>query len=82
MREGLDEEWVWFQQVLIDSDITLQKHKEKFKNSLIVSSEEFKNKIEISAQEFNTTGHKHSSLYSFRCSCILSLSVYHAEFSL
>ncbi|XP_075307002.1 dynein axonemal heavy chain 2 [Odontesthes bonariensis] len=62
MREGLDEEWVWFQQVLIDSDIMLQKHKEQFKNNLILSSEEFKKKIESTVQEFSTGGPFHSTL--------------------
>ncbi|XP_070785989.1 dynein axonemal heavy chain 2 [Enoplosus armatus] len=52
----LNGEWVWFQQVLIDSDVMLQKHKEKFKNSLILSSEEFKKKIQTTLLEFNSTG--------------------------
>ncbi|XP_062301425.1 dynein axonemal heavy chain 2 [Scomber scombrus] len=56
LREVLNGEWVWFQQVLIDSDIMLQKHKERFKNSLLLSSEEFKTKIQTTVQEFNTTG--------------------------
>ncbi|XP_042256267.1 dynein axonemal heavy chain 2 [Thunnus maccoyii] len=62
LREVLNEEWVWFQQVLIDSDIMLQKHKEKFKNSLILSSEEFKKKIQTTVQEFNSTGPFDSAL--------------------
>uniref|UniRef100_A0A8P4KIS1 Dynein axonemal heavy chain 2 n=1 Tax=Dicentrarchus labrax TaxID=13489 RepID=A0A8P4KIS1_DICLA len=62
LREVLNEEWVWFQQVLIDSDIMLQKHKEKFKNSLILSSEEFKKKTENTLQEFSSTGPFNSSL--------------------
>ncbi|XP_074478915.1 dynein axonemal heavy chain 2 [Sebastes fasciatus] len=62
MREVLDGEWVWFQKVLIDSDIMLQKHKEKFKSGLIHSSEEFKKKIETSLQEFNSTGPFNSTL--------------------
>ncbi|KAG7240073.1 hypothetical protein INR49_027927 [Caranx melampygus] len=62
MREVLNEEWVWFQQVLIDSNIMLQKHKEKFKNSLILSAEEFKKKIQTALQEFNNTGPFHSSM--------------------
>ncbi|KAM6908918.1 dynein axonemal heavy chain 2 [Xenentodon cancila] len=62
MREGLNEKWMWFQQVLIDRDIMLKKNKEKFSNNLILSSAEFKKKIEIAAQEFNTTGPFHSAL--------------------
>uniref|UniRef100_A0A672FP66 Dynein axonemal heavy chain 2 n=1 Tax=Salarias fasciatus TaxID=181472 RepID=A0A672FP66_SALFA len=60
--EGLDEEWVWFQQVLIDSDIMLQKHKEKFKNGLVSSSEELKKKVESSLQEFKARGPFDSAL--------------------
>lgn len=72
LREVLNEEWVWFQQVLIDSDIMLQKHKEKFKNSLILSSEEFKKKIQTIVQEFNSTGH------TLCCTTHRSLSVAHS----
>lgn len=64
MRDVLNREWMWFQQVLIDSEIMLQKHKEKFKNSLILSSEEFKKKTQITLQEFNSTGHTFSFLFS------------------
>nr|XP_019958870.1 PREDICTED: dynein heavy chain 2, axonemal [Paralichthys olivaceus] len=62
MLEELNGEWVWFQQVLIDSDIMLQKDKEKFKSSLVQSSEEFKTKIETTLQEFNSTGPFDSAL--------------------
>ncbi|XP_041842513.1 dynein heavy chain 2, axonemal [Melanotaenia boesemani] len=62
MREGLNEEWVMFQQMLIDSDIMLQKNKEKFKNNLILSSEEFKTKIENTVEEFNKKGPFSNSL--------------------
>ncbi|XP_055012614.1 dynein axonemal heavy chain 2 [Boleophthalmus pectinirostris] len=56
LREVLNEDWVWFQQVLIDCDVTLQKEKERFKNRLLISSEEFKKKIQSTVQEFNSTG--------------------------
>lgn len=56
MREVLNDKWVKFQQVLIDSDIMLQEHKEKFKNSLMIASEEFKKKTETTVQEFNNKG--------------------------
>ncbi|XP_078020536.1 dynein axonemal heavy chain 2 [Epinephelus lanceolatus] len=62
MHEVLNGEWVSFQQVLIDSDMMLQKHKEKFKNSLILSSEEFKKKIQTTLNEFNSTGPFDSAL--------------------
>lgn len=57
MREVLNDEWVWFQQVMIDSDIMLQKHKEKFQNSFVLSFEEFKKKIQGTLQEFHSTGY-------------------------
>ncbi|KAK9521280.1 hypothetical protein VZT92_021099 [Zoarces viviparus] len=53
MREVLDGDWVWFQQVLIDSEIMLQKEKESFTNSIIP---EFLKKIKTIVQEFNSTG--------------------------
>nr|XP_046242172.1 dynein axonemal heavy chain 2 isoform X2 [Scatophagus argus] len=56
LREALNGEWVWFQRVLINSDTMLQEHKEKFKNSLMLSSEEFKKKIQNTVQEFNYRG--------------------------
>ncbi|XP_054461370.1 dynein axonemal heavy chain 2-like [Anoplopoma fimbria] len=59
MREVLNGEWVWFQQVLIDSDIMLQKQKEKFRNSIIP---EFMKKIETILQEFNSRGPFDSAL--------------------
>ncbi|XP_045920170.1 dynein axonemal heavy chain 2 isoform X2 [Micropterus dolomieu] len=62
LREVLNGEWVWFQQVLIDSNIMLKKHKEKFKNSFILSSEEFKKKIQTTILEFNSTGPFDSTL--------------------
>lgn len=68
MRDVLNEEWVWFQQVLIDSDITLQKQKEKFKNSLVLSYEELKKKVEATVEEFSTKGHSLSLSLSLICS--------------
>ncbi|CAI5672498.1 unnamed protein product [Oreochromis niloticus] len=62
MRDVLNEEWVWFQQVLIDSDIKLQKQKEKFKNSLVISYEELKKQIEATVEEFSTKGPFNSAL--------------------
>nr|XP_029501164.1 dynein heavy chain 2, axonemal-like [Oncorhynchus nerka] len=57
MLEALNGEWVWFQQVVIDSDIMLKKHKDKFKGSLIFSAEEFKKKMQITVQTFSSSGH-------------------------
>ncbi|XP_047429543.1 dynein axonemal heavy chain 2 [Mugil cephalus] len=64
MRVVLNDEWVKFQQVLIDSDAMLQKHKEKFKNSLIHSAEEFNRKIETTVQDFVSRGPFTSTLSS------------------
>lgn len=58
MRKMLNGEWLRFQEVLIDSKIMLQKHKEKFKNSFILSFEELKKKIQATLQEFDSTGYK------------------------
>lgn len=60
MREKLNEDWVWFQRVLIDSESMLQEKKEKFKSNLILSSQEFREKIQTALEEFNKTGHTHS----------------------
>ncbi|XP_072544049.1 dynein axonemal heavy chain 2 [Salminus brasiliensis] len=56
LLEALNGEWLWFQQVVIDSDIMLKKHKDKFKSGLIFSAEEFKKKIQTTMQDFNSTG--------------------------
>ncbi|XP_056156824.1 dynein axonemal heavy chain 2 [Lampris incognitus] len=60
----LNEEWAWFQQVMIDSDIMLNKDKDKFKNRLVLSAEEFKKKTQAALQEFNRTGPFDSALSS------------------
>ncbi|XP_035375794.1 dynein heavy chain 2, axonemal [Electrophorus electricus] len=56
MLEALNGEWLWFQQVLIDSDIMLKKTKDKFKSSLIFSAEEFKKKMQTTLQDFSSAG--------------------------
>ncbi|XP_045081518.1 dynein axonemal heavy chain 2 isoform X2 [Coregonus clupeaformis] len=56
MLEALNGEWVWFQQVVIDSDIMLKKQKDKFKSSLIFSAEEFKKKMQTTVQDFSSSG--------------------------
>ncbi|KAM9407837.1 LOW QUALITY PROTEIN: dynein axonemal heavy chain 2 [Salvelinus alpinus] len=56
MLEALNGEWVWFQQVVIDSDIMLKKNKDKFKSSLIFSAEEFKKKMQTTVQTFSSSG--------------------------
>ncbi|KAA0723088.1 Dynein heavy chain 2, axonemal [Triplophysa tibetana] len=56
LLEALSGEWVWFQQVVIDSDIMLKKHKDTMKSGLILSSEEFKKKTQAALQSFSTNG--------------------------
>ncbi|KAM8871594.1 dynein axonemal heavy chain 2 isoform 7-T7 [Synchiropus picturatus] len=56
LREALPREWLWFQQVLADSDVALKKHKEKFKSSIVLSSEELKKQIQTCVQEFHSSG--------------------------
>ncbi|KAM9855172.1 dynein axonemal heavy chain 2-like [Aulostomus maculatus] len=56
LRVALNGEWEWFQQVLIDSDIMLQKHKETFKSSNINSSVKVKEMLQQTVQQFNSTG--------------------------
>lgn len=61
LLEALNAEWVWFQQVVIDSDIMLKKHKDMMKSGLILSSEEFKKKTHSVLQSFNSNGeHTHT----------------------
>lgn len=69
MREGLNEEWVGFQQVLIDSDVLLQQHKEKFKNNLVLSYEDFKKKIEATVEDFSAKGGAHYNHHVWMCLC-------------
>ncbi|XP_049338447.1 dynein axonemal heavy chain 2 [Astyanax mexicanus] len=56
LLEALNGEWQGFQQVVIDSDIMLKKHKDKFKSGLFFSAEEFKKKMQTTMQDFNSTG--------------------------
>ncbi|KAM6949562.1 LOW QUALITY PROTEIN: dynein axonemal heavy chain 2 [Aplochiton taeniatus] len=64
MLEALNGEWLWFQHVVIDSDIMLKKHKDKFKTGLIFSAEEFKKKMQTTLNDFNNTGPFSSSVSS------------------
>ncbi|XP_029437782.1 dynein heavy chain 2, axonemal isoform X2 [Rhinatrema bivittatum] len=62
MLEALNTVWISFQQSLIDSDIMLKKHKEKFKTGLIQSSEEFKKKAHNILHSFASKGPFSSSV--------------------
>ncbi|XP_030837708.1 dynein heavy chain 2, axonemal [Strongylocentrotus purpuratus] len=54
--DDLGNEWVSFQECLIDSDVMLKKHKEKFKTGLIHSAEEFKKTSHQTLEDFQTSG--------------------------
>ena len=45
MLEALSNEWVSFQQCLIDNDSMLKKSKEKFKSGLLYSAEDLKKSV-------------------------------------
>ncbi|KAM3621055.1 uncharacterized protein V6R79_005381 [Siganus canaliculatus] len=62
LHKTLDGEWLSFQQVMIDSELVLQKLKEKFKNSFMLSYEEFQRKSQAILQDFNKTGPFDSAL--------------------
>lgn len=56
MLDDLGNEWVKFQECLIESDVMLKKYKEKFKTGLIHSSEEFKKTVHALVEDFQTNG--------------------------
>ncbi|XP_063098619.1 dynein axonemal heavy chain 2 isoform X4 [Cavia porcellus] len=56
MLEKLNGEWVTFQQILLDSEQMLKKHKEKFKTGLILSADDFKKKAHNLLEEFELKG--------------------------
>lgn len=76
MHEVLDDEWVQFQQVLIDSEIALQKHKEKFKNHFVNSSEELKKKVQAVLADFDSTGPARFILCSPNTLSLIPFSVF------
>uniref|UniRef100_A0A8D0HGT5 Dynein axonemal heavy chain 2 n=1 Tax=Sphenodon punctatus TaxID=8508 RepID=A0A8D0HGT5_SPHPU len=53
---ALNSEWLSFQQCILDSDVMLKKHKEKFKTGLIHSADDFKKKAQDLLQEFDSKG--------------------------
>uniref|UniRef100_F6YZ23 Dynein axonemal heavy chain 2 n=1 Tax=Monodelphis domestica TaxID=13616 RepID=F6YZ23_MONDO len=56
MLESLDSEWLSFQQVLVDSEQMLKRHKEKFKTGLIHSADDFKKKAHALLEDFDSKG--------------------------
>ncbi|KAK3095642.1 hypothetical protein FSP39_017066 [Pinctada imbricata] len=56
MLSELSNDWITFQQKLIDAEQMLKKHKEKFKSGLLAQSEEFKKQVHNLLDEFQTKG--------------------------
>ncbi|XP_034845406.1 dynein heavy chain 2, axonemal [Mirounga leonina] len=56
MLDHLNGEWVIFQQILLDSEQMLKKHKEKFKTGLIHSADDFKKKAHNLLEDFESKG--------------------------
>ncbi|XP_073903039.1 dynein axonemal heavy chain 2 isoform X4 [Castor canadensis] len=56
MLDGLNGQWVIFQQTLLDSEQMLKKYKEKFKTGLIHSADDFKKKARNLLEEFDLKG--------------------------
>ena len=77
MLDELDNEWVTFQQCLLDSDVMLKKNKEKFKTGLIHSSEEFKKSIANLLDDFSSNG-KDINMFSYQgTSLFQALKIYY-----
>lgn len=45
MLHELNDEYMKFQQCLLDADVMLKKHKEKFKSGLLTQAEEFRKHV-------------------------------------
>lgn len=56
MLESLNGEWLTFQQILLDSEQMLKKHKEKFKTGLIHAADDFKKKAHNLLEDFEVKG--------------------------
>jgi dynein heavy chain len=54
--ENLNNEWMVFQQSLIDADGMLKKHKEKFRSGLLHDAEELKRTVAALCEDFATKG--------------------------
>ncbi|XP_077169770.1 dynein axonemal heavy chain 2 isoform X1 [Paroedura picta] len=52
----LNAEWLAFQQCILDSEVMLKKHKEKFKTGLIHCADDFKKKAQNLLQDFGSNG--------------------------
>lgn len=56
MLDSLNGEWITFQQILLDSEQMLKKHKEKFKTGLIHAADDFKKKAHNLLEDFEAKG--------------------------
>ncbi|CAO2643767.1 Dynein axonemal heavy chain 2 [Lemmus lemmus] len=56
MLDSLSGEWITFQQILLDSEQMLKKHKEKFKTGLIHAADDFKKKAHNLLEDFEIKG--------------------------
>lgn len=61
MLESLNGEWLTFQQILLDSEQMLKKHKEKFKTGLIHAADDFKKKAHNLLEDFELKGLPYST---------------------
>lgn len=61
MLESLNGEWLTFQQILLDSEQMLKKHKEKFKTGLIHAADDFKKKAHNLLEDFEFKGFSYST---------------------
>lgn len=68
MLDSLNGEWVIFQQILLDSEQMLKKHKEKFKTGLIHSADDFKKKAHNLLEDFESKGSRSRALPLDLCS--------------
>lgn len=59
----LNGEWDSFQRKLVDCDLTLQEQKEKFKNSLLLSSQDFREKTKTALKNFSEKGETYWPLF-------------------
>ncbi|KAK7827526.1 hypothetical protein U0070_026732 [Myodes glareolus] len=56
MLDSLSGEWITFQQILLDSEQMLKRHKEKFKTGLIHAADDFKKKAHNLLEDFEVKG--------------------------
>lgn len=64
MLHQLNDEYMKFQQCLLDADIMLKKHKEKFKSGLLTQAEEFRKHVGGLCSDFFQQGPFTSSFTS------------------